>query len=326
MSLKPAPYTIEESKQIRLIIDTDINCEADDHYAVIHAILTPKFEVKGVLAEHFGPEFNCNGFEDSENQSYEEAKKLIKMMGLEGEIPVLEGCKAPIKDRTYVDAPAVDFIIEEAMREDEKPLFIINQGALTNLASALLKAPEIASRMTAVWIGGGAYPNGGFEFNLNNDPEAANVVLASDIELWQVPASVYGLMKVSLMTLYDRVYPCGEVGRYITENVYRISKLFASMPLGAKMNPTFSADAKAVGFPNGEVWHMGDSAGLGVLLSDHEGHFEITGAPQFDISDKNYRYILNPDNERKIRVYNYVDSQFIMEDFYAKLKYHFGDK
>ena len=38
---------------------------------------------------------------------------------------------------------AARFIIERARAEDERPLYILAMGALTNIASALLMAPDI---------------------------------------------------------------------------------------------------------------------------------------------------------------------------------------
>ena len=55
-------------------------------------------------------------------------------------------------------------------------MYIACQGAVTDVASALLICPEIAERITIIWIGGAAYPNGGFEFNLMMDIHAANVI------------------------------------------------------------------------------------------------------------------------------------------------------
>jgi len=55
------------------------------------------------------------------------------------------------------------------MKEDPLPLFVIFQGPLTDLASAYLQEPGIADRLTAIWIGGGTYPQGNDEFNLSND-------------------------------------------------------------------------------------------------------------------------------------------------------------
>lgn len=36
------------------------------------------------------------------------------------------------------------------------------------------------------------------------------------------------------------------------------------------------------------------------------------------------RYRLRPDSPRRIRVYHSVDRTFILEDFFAKLRYYFG--
>ena len=91
---------------------------------------------------------------------------------------------------TPVDSEGARLIVEEAMKADDRPLYAIFLGPLTDLASAYLMEPRIAKRLTAIWIGGGLYPDGGEEFNLGNDIAAANVVMASNIELWQVPKNV----------------------------------------------------------------------------------------------------------------------------------------
>ena len=44
---------ISDEKKIRVIIDTDAACEADDPFAIAQAIMSPKLIVKGILAEHF---------------------------------------------------------------------------------------------------------------------------------------------------------------------------------------------------------------------------------------------------------------------------------
>ena len=75
-------------------------------------------------------------------------------------------------------------IIDEAMRDDPRPLYILLQGAVTDLASAILMEPRICGRMTAVWVGGGDYPEGGDEFNLWNDINGANVLFQSEMPIW----------------------------------------------------------------------------------------------------------------------------------------------
>ena len=56
----------------------------------------------------------------------------------------------------------------------EKPLYVLAIGAITNVASAILKNPEIIDRIVIVWLGGNAlhWPENK-EFNLYQDVAAA---------------------------------------------------------------------------------------------------------------------------------------------------------
>ena len=326
--MKKAPYEVPASKKIRVIIDTDCACEADDQYAVAHQLMTPKFDVMGITAAHFNTQFGAMTVADSAQKSFDEAQKVVDLMGLHDEIKVYHGCGDVLPDeKTPVDSEASRFIIEEAMREDERPLFVTVQGAITNLASAYLMKPEIADRITVIWIGGGAYPEGEWEFNAINDINAANVIMDSPIELWQVPKNVYSMMKVSFATLYERVWPYGEIGKYIVEYmVNTVNKGMMGELSEARekmmLEQGYSRAGARAAYPGGESWQVGDSPVVGLMLTDHEGHYTVEGAPRFD--PKTCRYLLRPSNPRKIRVYNYVDSHFILEDFFAKIKYYFG--
>lgn len=159
-------FSVPEQKRVRMIIHTDCKNEADDQYALVHHLLTPKFIVKGIVAGHFdlGGKMYKSG--RSATASLEEIHRILHLMDAE-EYPAFLGSQLPIPDEhTPVDSEGARFIIEEAMKDDPHPLYIACQGAVTDLASALLIEPRIAKRMTAVWIGGGAYPAGGFEFNV----------------------------------------------------------------------------------------------------------------------------------------------------------------
>lgn len=46
-------YTVPENKKVRVIVHTDCKNEADDQYAVAHHLMTPRFDVKGLVAGHF---------------------------------------------------------------------------------------------------------------------------------------------------------------------------------------------------------------------------------------------------------------------------------
>ena len=287
-------YTVPDIKRIRVIIDTDTACEADDQFAVAHALLTPRFIVRGITAAQF---FRAENREDTVDRSKAEAEKVARLVGRE-DVAVYRGAAFPLPDEhTPVDSAASDFIIEEALHEDGHPLYILCMGAATNLASALLKRPDIAGRFTCIWIGGGTHPHGGWEFNLTNDHHAANVLFRSPIELWQVQFDCYCRMRVSYAELQQKVAPCGEAGKYLFEQMVALG------------------NSERGSWTMGESWSLGDSPAVGLALDFCIGKYVTLPAP---IAAEDGKYI-GAHPEHLIRVYTDVDSRFILEDMFAKL-------
>ena len=205
-----------EACRVRVIIDTDAKNEGDDDFAILHHLLTPQFDVRGICATHFEVKTTQRGLPPhSMERSYQEVCRLLNAAHID-DVPVLHGCTAPLASpEDAPDCEAVEFLIQEALRDDPAPLYIAAQGAMTNIAAALNRAPEIASRMTVLWNGGGPYPAGRPEFNVQQDPIACRVLLDSAVTVWQIPQDVYARFEVSLSELALRVRPCGEVGAYL---------------------------------------------------------------------------------------------------------------
>jgi purine nucleosidase len=64
-------------------------------------------------------------------------------------------------------------------------------GPLTNVATALRDVPDIASRLTLIWIGG-SLDGSAFEYNRDTDPAAAAFVFGQpDLEIHQFPLETY---------------------------------------------------------------------------------------------------------------------------------------
>jgi inosine-uridine nucleoside N-ribohydrolase len=141
------------SKRIRVILNTDAKNEADDQYAIVHAILTPMFELHGIIPAHFGERIS----KTSQQDSHDEVLKILDLMQLTGQVPVYAGAPTALPDeKTPVDSPGARFIIEEALKDDPRPLHVAFLGPLTDMGSALLLEPSIAERsVRVVWIGGG---------------------------------------------------------------------------------------------------------------------------------------------------------------------------
>ena len=290
---------IPEEKKIRVIIDTDAACEADDPFAIAQALMSPKLIVKGILAEHFREP-------DSTQRSYDEVRTVLDAM--EVDVPVFMGQSGPLETDSTV-SPAAQFIIDEAnCFSDNKPLYILCQGAITNVAMALRTCPQIKDKIIIVWIGTHGIQNIGKpvpfrEFNAGNDVTAANEVLQSGAQIWLIPSDVYTTISVTLAELKVKVEPYGKIGHHLYHNMidYNLSD--------------------RAGWTQGESWSLGDSPAIAVAINPGCGKFITAPAP---FVNEDTASVENP-KAPEIRIYTSVDSRFILEDFFAKLKLFFGN-
>lgn len=300
-------YEVPEKRKIRYIVHSDAYNEADDQYTIVHALMMEKFDVVGLIGGHFAKsEISRVPIDKTAHASYEEIMKILNLMGVSDK-KVFEGSNLPLENiKTPRRCDAVDFIIEEAMKDDPRPLYIGLQGAITDLASAILIEPEICKRMTAIWIGGGDYPEGSDEFNLRQDINAANVVFSSVMPVWQIPVKAYRSFAVSLAELQLKVRPCGELGKYLYEQLVEFN---------------MQVD-KWDAWPHGEMWTLGDDGCVAALLEDlnKDDNYNMIEAP-YTLPDGKYEF---GHNNRKIKVYSSLDARLDLEDLFAKLKINFG--
>lgn len=303
-------FRVPEQKRFRYIVHTDCKNEADDQFTLAHILMTDKLDVRGIIAGHFDHENHGRYPEKgTAKASYDEIQKILSLMGLTGKYPVYLGAEEAVPDVSVpIVTDAARFIVEEAMRDDPRPLFIGMQGAITDLACAILMEPRICERMTCIWIGGASYPEGGEEFNLLNDINAAETVFASSMPLWQIPNDTYKQFTVSLAELQWKVRPCGEIGRYLFEQMVELNHLLADLPQ----------------WPHGETWCLGDEGVICALLEDRERTcgYTIRPAPRIGSDMRYYPDALR----RSIRIYHSMDVRMDLEDLFAKLKINYGKR
>jgi inosine-uridine nucleoside N-ribohydrolase len=120
----------------RLIIDTDAKNEADDQYAIVHALLSPTLDIRGVVPAHFGRERSSRSMAESRA----EVDLLLQLMGLAGEVTVADGASEAIPDESNpAPSAGAQLIIDESrLATADDPLFVAFLGPLTDMASAIL--------------------------------------------------------------------------------------------------------------------------------------------------------------------------------------------
>ncbi len=314
------PYSHVDGPRSRVVIVNDLAGDIDGLFATVHALLSPSAEVRGIIA---------TGTDAQTNKAATQlARDMLKLMNLTGKVPVFEGAMQPMKDvHTPVASPGARAIVAEAMRTDtDLPLFICVGGGLTEVASALLLEPQIANKFTLIWIGGGAYPDGGIENNVMIDPNSTQYIFnEANVPMWQVPSTAYALCQISDTEVQMFIAPYGKIGPWLYDRIFELSQRIKTFV----RNPRHP-------WNTGETWTLGDSPLVlltaltawvpsNFLSSMSSGfRYEGTGASLFrEISapriDATGKYTTRPDG-RKIRVYETIDTRLMMNDFFAKMQ------
>lgn len=141
----------------RVIIDNDFAGDPDDLYQLVHHLLSPSVEVRGIVCSHLRPAGPIYPGDDSADAAVRVVDQVAAAMRVDlsglthvGSNTALTSASEPLA------SPGARFIVEEAMRDEPglAPLYVACGGGLTDLASAWLLEPAIASRLTVIWIGG----------------------------------------------------------------------------------------------------------------------------------------------------------------------------
>ena len=172
--------------RIPLIIDADTANEIDDLFAIARALRAAEFDILGLSAAQWSAHEAAP--ENSVAESLRLNEELLARAG-RMDIPHPSGADIPMGHAWGGCDPrpsdAVDHLIATARRfSSDKPLTVVSQGAMTNVASALALAPDIVPRIRAYVLGFFYDAENGVwnksEFNIRNYLNAADYLLNCD--------------------------------------------------------------------------------------------------------------------------------------------------
>jgi len=200
---------------IPVIFDTDANNELDDQHALAYLLLNDQaFNILGITTNA-----TYNGGEIDEHMK--EAQRVVNLVGWKDKVRVIKGAngdfeeiRSQLNQKEFDGSEAVDFIIQEAMKERKETLVLLPVGKLTNVALALEKEPAIAKKIRIVWLGAN-YPTPG-EYNLDNDIASMNYILNTDVPFEMVTvrygeSSGTAAVKAKRQNIYIRMPGMGPV-------------------------------------------------------------------------------------------------------------------
>ena len=220
--------------KVDVILDTDAYNEIDDQFAISYMMkYSEKFNVKAICAAPFYNE-KSKSYGDGMERSYDEILKLLDLMDrsdfadkvYKGSLDYLPG------ESTPVESAAADFMANLANDySPEKPLYIVAIGAITNVASAILKNPNMIENCVVVWLGGNGrhMPLGSWEFNMFQDIPAARVVFGCGVPLVQLPC--WGVVYHFTTTRYELEYWLrgkNKLCDYLVDNTIEAAESYAA--------------------------------------------------------------------------------------------------
>ncbi|TVP98715.1 MAG: nucleoside hydrolase [Balneolaceae bacterium] len=308
----------EMTSRHHVIFDTDANNEVDDQHALAYLLFSGDvFAVEGVTVNATS---DPDGYDiySPVSDHYDEARRVMQLCGVYNRIPLLTGAQGSFEEiKPFIQEPdfdgheAVDFIIEQAMRERGQELVLLPVGKLTNIALALLKEPRIAERIRIVWLGSN-YPEPG-EHNQDWDIPSMNFILDVDVPFEMVTVR-YGdpsgtdAVKVTQAQILHRMPGKGPqisepvTGRHGGE-FYNWGDYSAN--LFQKYNMWGSPPARA----------LFDQAAVAVVKNPDWAERYEHPAPVFNDG----QWVERPDNPRKIIVWEWFDIYGIINDFFVTM-------
>ena len=186
-----------------IVLDCDPGL--DDAVALQYALGSGRYDIKAVTAV---------GGNASVEHTYRNARALVKIFGVAGEIPVYRGVGGTLTRRIEPQTSAAihgeaglagETIDDQGVPEQREnaveallslsraypgELTVVATGPLTNIAAALLTDPSFAERIRLVFMGGAIQEPGNVtpvsEFNIWTDPDAADLVAASGVDFTMV--------------------------------------------------------------------------------------------------------------------------------------------
>ena len=284
------------SSPCNVVIDADAYNEIDDQFAIVHALLSDRLNVEAIYAAPFHNERrSTDGPGDGMEMSFQEIGRLLEMLPVDYTGTVARGSeKFMCGPEQPVQSPAVDHLIERAHAGNGSTLYILALGALTNVASALVKEPSITTQVTVVTLGGAPYESGHYQdFNFSQDIHAARVIFGSGVAVVHVPGYfVSEAMRTTEPELAKYVKGSGLVGNYL----YSLYKDWV---------PEEPGRSKA----------MWDLAPGGYLIDPGWTQSHLTQSP---ILNDHYRYGYDL-TRHPVRVVTRVDRDRIFSDLFEQL-------
>lgn len=207
--------------KINVILDTDTYNECDDQFALAYMLKSQDiFNVEAITVAPYSRKTPLVSVKEGQENSYNEILKICKWLNFDTINRVFKGAEDYICNGYDECNDAVNKIIEVALKNDKT--YILAIGAITNVALAIEKAPEIIEKIEVIWLGGHSLlQENNLEFNFRQDVNAVRIVFDSKVKLTIVPCkNVASNLRTTIYELNYYLKDKSELCNYLIDRFY----------------------------------------------------------------------------------------------------------
>ena len=281
------------AQKIPIIIDADTANEVDDLFALSGALSEPNFNIIGITASQFNTSPLASSNTALESKIIND--KILKLANINS-IPSLLGSPSPISDISNINnSQASNFIIKNArLYTNENPLHIVILGSCTNVATAIINAPDILNKIKVYYLGFWHNPKTNLynknEFNSRNDPLAVNLLLNSldlDLTIMTATTSQHLIFKRNELDVY--LSNNNSLGSYLIDRWDSYDRWWNDEDKGKKQ------------------WIMWDIAIIEAIANNNYSQFELFDSPSDNL-------------HRKIKIFTKINVSEIKKRYWDKMQ------
>lgn len=280
-----------ELKKLNVILDTDIYNECDDQFALAYLLkYQDRFNIEAITIAPFHK--GDISVEVGIDKSYDEVIKICNWLNFKTDGKVFKGSTGYLGDGYRECNEAVSKIIEIANKNEKT--YILAIGAITNIALAILKEPEIINKIEVIWLGGNSFLyKDNKEFNFKQDVQAVRTVFESKVKLTIIPCkNVASNLRTSIYELEHFLKGKSELCDYLCKRFYN--------------DTIHGIQERRV------IW---DISVIAYMVNRSWFELEQVSCPEID-DDTTYKFT---ENNHKIIVVNYLNVDEIFKDLFEKL-------
>ena len=255
----------------KVILDTDMFNEIDDQFALTYLMKSlDVFDLEAITIAPFSKSGYANTItiEDGTEKSYEATLNILDMIyKSEYKDIVYKGATKYFKDSKESNE-AVEKIIEIANKNDKTTILAI--GAITNVALAIEKAPEIIDKIKVVWLGGNTFlTKDNSEFNFRQDIPAVQKVFDSKVELVVIPCrNVASNLSTTIYELEHYLNKETELNKYLCDIFIKCKKSFMKEPKDKIGSSKTLWDLSAIAYEINADWFKSELISCPIVLDN----------------------------------------------------------